>query len=364
MLYSLRNAPFMSKLCYAFCGLNVFAIALFFVVMCCESPKHIPSEILLPALCLAAVAGIALGLYLSYRAEFSSLYAIFISPYYVGVLPILMGGSIAAFAFLLAGRPDVRWFAFNTNAFCMLLTIAMGMLLEARALGLLEGRNRWREEIDKYKNKCLSTKIWKGLEVDYIPGISDDFDFWFKNFNLDYLIGSVHLVENNEQLWFIDGPAEGYDDGLKNIFGNDMHLAVKSFYNQTCEMIESQKFDILGHCDKVLMHNRNRFITFDDEFYLRFLKETLMLAKEKNVIVEINTRGIYRKLHNDYYPGKYIFKFLKENAIRVIMSADGHKNDQINLGFEQLQNDLLLSGIHETWLPECMCKNPIPLIQA
>ncbi|HPL97966.1 MAG: hypothetical protein WAP08_08505 [Smithellaceae bacterium] len=150
MLYSLRNAPFMSKLCYAFCGLNVFAIALFFVVMCCESPKHIPSEILLPALCLAAVAGIALGLYLSYRAEFSSLYAIFISPYYVGVLPILMGGSIAAFAFLLAGRPDVRWFAFNTNAFCMLLTIAMGMLLEARALGLLEGRNRWREEIDKY----------------------------------------------------------------------------------------------------------------------------------------------------------------------------------------------------------------------
>jgi histidinol-phosphatase (PHP family) len=218
------------------------------------------------------------------------------------------------------------------------------------------------EEIDKYKSRCISTKIWKGLEVDFIPGISDDFGFWLKNYDLDYLIGSVHLVKNNEQLWFIDGPAEGYDDGLKNIFGNDMHLAVKSFYNQTCEMIESQKFDILGHCDKVLMHNRNRFITFDDEFHLRFLKETLMLAKEKNVIVEINTRGIYRKLHNDYYPGKYIFKFLKENGIRVIMSADGHKNDQINLGFEQLQNAILLAGIHETWLPECMCKNPIPLI--
>ncbi|HPF01098.1 MAG TPA: histidinol-phosphatase HisJ family protein [Bacteroidales bacterium] len=218
-------------------------------------------------------------------------------------------------------------------------------------------------EIDAAKNTCTSTKIWTGLEADYIPAITKPFDYWRNNFSLDYLIGSIHLVENKGQLWFIDGPAEGYDIGLKEIFGDDMRAAVKSFYRQTCEMIETQKPDILGHCDKVLMHNRNRRINAEDPFHLNLLKETLLLAAEKNVIVEINTRGIYRKLHTDYYPGKYIFGFLKENNVRVMLSADAHMADQITGEFEHLKTDLAAAGLLDTWLPLCVSDKPVVLYE-
>ncbi|HCB61159.1 MAG: hypothetical protein A2W93_15195 [Bacteroidetes bacterium GWF2_43_63] len=210
------------------------------------------------------------------------------------------------------------------------------------------------DEIAEVRKTCTGPKIWTGLEADYIPGVSKPFDHWRENFGTDYLIGSIHLVENKGQLWFIDGPAEGYDAGLQEIFGGDIRAAVKAFYRQTCEMIETQKPDILGHCDKVLMHNRGRFISCDDPFHLDLLKETLLLAAENNVIVEINTRGIYRKLHTDYYPGKYIFGFLKDNNIRVMLSADAHMTDQITGEFQQLKNDLIAAGIFETWLPECV----------
>lgn len=218
-------------------------------------------------------------------------------------------------------------------------------------------------EIAALRKTCTSTKIWTGLEADYVPGITKPFDHWRNNFSIDYLIGSIHLVENKDQLWFIDGPSEGYDDGLKEIFGGDIRIAVKTFYRQTCEMIETEKPDILGHCDKVLMHNRGRFISFDDLFHLDLLKETIKLAAEKNIIVEINTRGIYRNLHNDYYPGKYIFSFLKENNVRVMLSADAHMTDQITGEFQQLKNDLRFAGIHETWLPECISDKPIVLAE-
>jgi histidinol-phosphatase (PHP family) len=209
--------------------------------------------------------------------------------------------------------------------------------------------NEWSiasvEKLDEYfaaiateKATGGKTKILAGLEADYIPGLSYPFDFFRKSYQPDYLIGSIHLVSFEGQLWFIDGPVEGYDNGLKTIFGNDIRKAAKAFYNQTCEMIETQKPDILGHPDKLLMHNRNRFIKHDDPYLFNLLKETLMLATEKDIVVEINTRGIYKGLHNDYYPGQYIFPFLKENKTKVMMSADGHDTSQIILGFDKLHS--------------------------
>jgi histidinol-phosphatase (PHP family) len=208
--------------------------------------------------------------------------------------------------------------------------------------------NKWSiaslEKLDEYFAAIATekaaggvTQILAGLEADYIPGLSHSFAFFREKYQPDYIIGSIHLVKHEGELWFIDGPLEGYDQGLEKVFGNDMRKAAKAFYNQTCEMIETQKPDILGHADKLLMHNRNRFVNNDDSFLIGLLKDTLKLAAEKNIVVEINTRGIYKGLHDDYYPGKYIFSFLKENNIQVMMSADGHETGQIVLGFDKLE---------------------------
>ena len=127
-------------------------------------------------------------------------------------------------------------------------------------------------------------------------------------------------------------------------------------------MISTEQFDILAHCDKVLMNNRHRFIKPTDIYHLDMLKDTLKLASEKDLIVEINTRGIYKNMYDDYYPGEYIFNFLKENNIRVMLSADAHLSDQITKEFKPLSLKLKSAGIKETWLPEQISKNPIPIL--
>ncbi len=50
--------------------------------------------------------------------------------------------------------------------------------------------------------------IYRALEMDYIQGMSTNFDYWRSRCRVDYLIGSVHLVkpEDSEGLWFTDGP--------------------------------------------------------------------------------------------------------------------------------------------------------------
>jgi histidinol-phosphatase (PHP family) len=195
---------------------------------------------------------------------------------------------------------------------------------------LLEYCGIIRELQTKYSDKI---NIYLALEMDYIHGISGDFKKYEKMCGLDYTIGSVHLVRNGsgDNLWFIDGPrVESYDNGLRDVFGNDIRKAVTAFYHQTNEMILSQKPDIIGHIDKVKMHNRDRYFTEDEKWYSDLLMETLDLVEETGAIIEVNTRGIYKKRSDSLYPGVPVLEEMHRRNMPVILSSDAHRPEEID----------------------------------
>ncbi len=175
--------------------------------------------------------------------------------------------------------------------------------------------------------------IYRALEMDFIPGISDDFAYWKNHCRTDYLIGSVHLVKpaGFDELWFTDGPDfRIYDEGIRKFFGVDIKKAVRAFYHQTCRMIETQEFDIVGHVDKIKMHNRGRFFSEDEKWYRSLVDETLELIRQKNRIVEINTRGLYKKRSDSLFPDGYTLKRVKELQIPILISSDAHQPEETN----------------------------------
>lgn len=201
------------------------------------------------------------------------------------------------------------------------------------------------EKVDEYIQTVEDLKkefagrlnIYRALEMDFIPGISEDFNFWRKRVQADYLIGSIHLVkpENSDEIWFTDGPDyRTYDDGLNQLFGGNIKQAVTAFYEQTNQMIISQQFEILGHFDKIKMHNRNRFFTEEESWYKKLVNETLGLAKQKNLIVEVNTRGLYKKRSGSLFPDNYALQRVKELNIPIIISSDAHLPEELNLLFD------------------------------
>ena len=189
-------------------------------------------------------------------------------------------------------------------------------------------------------------RIYLGMEVDYIPRTGHSFDYFLENYPLDYLIGSVHLVRNglNDDLWFIDGPDPAtYDQGLNMVFGGDIRRGVTAYYHQINEMVITSKMDIIGHFDKIKMHNHGRFFSENDPWYESLVDETLDLVRQSGAIVEINTRGIYKKRSDSLFPGPMILKKLHALKIPVIISSDAHKPSEICLFFDETVD--LLSGI-------------------
>lgn len=180
-------------------------------------------------------------------------------------------------------------------------------------------------------------KVYLSLEVDYIPGKTIDFSYFREQVQTDYLIGGVHLVYNkqNDKTWFIDGGLQHiWDEGLKDVFGGDIKNGVRSFYEQSMEMIETQKPDVVAHLDKIKMHNKGRFFQTNDKWYLDLVEATLKLIQKNQQKLEINSRGIYKGRFNDLFPSINIALLAQKMGIPLILSSDAHLPEELNGAFE------------------------------
>lgn len=200
-------------------------------------------------------------------------------------------------------------------------------------------------------------EIYLGMEIDYIPGITLDFNFFRKDMGLDYVIGGVHLVkklDEDQGLWFIDGPSyETYDDGLKEVFHNDIRMGVKAYYQSICKMITTQKPDIVAHMDKIKMHNGGRFFNEDEPWYIALVDEALDVIAQSDCIIEINSRGLYKKRCPDLFPSLAILKKLNRLKVPITFSSDAHAPGELNLGMDIAIATALEAGYKEAF---CLSK--------
>lgn len=216
----------------------------------------------------------------------------------------------------------------------------------------IEKLQEYINEIKQFKEKYSEEmQVLIGLEADYIPYLSYSFQYLKEQFHLDYVIGSVHVVKFRDNYWFIDGDREDYVNGIKEIFQGDVRSAIRAYFDQICEMIEKEKPDVLGHVDKILMHNQNEFFGVEDEVFLQGMQNVLEMVKKHEVIVEINTRGMYTGKYPDYYPGRYSWKWLKDHEIPIVVTSDAHKADEVLMEMDEAIKDLREFGFSEFTLP-------------
>ncbi len=196
-----------------------------------------------------------------------------------------------------------------------------------------ENMNQYFEEINKLNIAYGSSiKIHASLEIDYIPGITSPANELFAKYPLDYKIGSIHFVDafHGGYPWGIDGPAELFAEGIKKIWNGDAKKAVQRYYQLLREMISFAKPHIIGHFDKIRMHNEgNLYFSEEDNWYQTEVLQTLEIMRDTGCLVEVNTRGMYRGNKNEPYPSLWILKEMAKMNIPVVLNSDAHKPQEI-----------------------------------
>lgn len=204
---------------------------------------------------------------------------------------------------------------------------------------------QYLQEIDSVRRQS-AMPVYAGLEVDFIPGVIGPSDF---RSTLDFTIGSVHFVDGTaDHRWEADSDAEVFRNGLDRFFGGDVQGAVMRYFALIREMLSSSPPDILGHMDRIKVHNSN-FPFFDESsaWYLDELVHTLEAARDAGVIVEVNTRGLYRKRSLEPYPGRFALMRMAEMKIPVMLASDAHHREELVAGFPEAVAFLNQAGIRE-----------------
>lgn len=168
---------------------------------------------------------------------------------------------------------------------------------------------------EKYKDKI---EILLGYEVDYLKGYMDD---RVLNADVDYLIGSVHFIDE----WGFDNP-----EFIGRYENEDIDDVWQKYFNAIEEMAQSRLFDIVGHLDLIKIFKFMPTKSIHD-----IAKDALLAIKKADMVLEINMAG-YRKPVAEPYPSLPLLKQAYELGIPITFASDAHKPEQVSLYSDEI----------------------------
>ena len=187
----------------------------------------------------------------------------------------------------------------------------------------LEERNiyeKWVNEVkEKYKDKI---KVLLAYEVDYLNGFMLD---EILNANVDYLIGSVHFLQNKNEMWGFDNPE--FIGVYKSV---DIDKIWEDYFEAIKAMAKTNYFQIVGHLDLIKVF---KFLPKKD---IRLIaKDSLKQIKKSNMVLEINPAGL-RKPINELYPSKQLLEEAFDLGINITFGSDAHNVEQIGFKYNDV----------------------------
>lgn len=188
---------------------------------------------------------------------------------------------------------------------------------------MLDSRNKYKDQID----------LRIGVELGIQPYLKDRLDAFVKQYPLDFVIGSTHIVNR------IDPYYPEYWEG------KTPKEAITEYYDATFEGIQCfSNFDVYGHIDYITRYLPDKtfdysFPAFSDQIE-SILKELIHMGKG----IEINTGGLY-KGSDSTNPAPEILKLYRELGGEIItVGSDAHDVPYLGYGFDKAASILLDCG--------------------
>ncbi len=188
--------------------------------------------------------------------------------------------------------------------------------------------DEYEEMINSLKDEFKDIKILVGYEVDFTPFVDER----VLKRDVDYLIGSVHFLDN----WGFDNP-----EFLKEWQQRDIDDVYKEYFKNVLDMVKSGLFQIVGHLDLIKVFGFRPKSSIIDYVY-PVIKE----IKKSGMVVEVNSAGL-RKDVKEVYPSKEILEIIFDENIDITTSSDAHSIKQVGYRLDEVENTLKSIGFKE-----------------
>ncbi len=149
-------------------------------------------------------------------------------------------------------------------------------------------------------------------------------DAIIKDKRLDFIIGSMHQLPENDDFAFMDFTKV------------DIPTVLEAYYKEVYKLCKWGKFDVLGHLTYTLRYiEGENGIKVDMSPYEEFIRESFKLLIQNGKGIEINTSGLRQK-YGQAFPNLYWVKMFCEMGGEVIsIGSDAHKTEDLGKGIQE-----------------------------
>ncbi|MBF0123033.1 MAG: histidinol-phosphatase HisJ [Candidatus Omnitrophica bacterium] len=171
-----------------------------------------------------------------------------------------------------------------------------------------------------------------GIEADFIPGYEDRTKIILESYPYDYVIGSIHFIAE----WGFDDPIQ-----LKEWNKKDVNKVYREYYKLLRKSALSRMFNIMGHVDLVKKFDFHPTEDMSDE-----IEETAKVFKKTGVVVEINSSGLRKPVH-EIYPSLDHLKSFFKRGVPITFGSDSHVPGDVGKDFDKAKECALAAGYRE-----------------
>jgi len=156
-----------------------------------------------------------------------------------------------------------------------------------------------------------------GIESDYVLGWDEHYRQLWRQYPLDYVIGSVHWLGE----WSIFSRELSPGQSADEVYAMYLHT--------TQAAARSGVYDIIGHLDCLKTNGH-----IPDLSITPLLEATVRVLAECDVAIELNTSG-WQKSVADCYPRAELLACCHHYGVPVTLSSDAHAPELVAAGFER-----------------------------
>lgn len=175
--------------------------------------------------------------------------------------------------------------------------------------------------VEKAREAAAGFPVRLGIEGDYVPEFTEYVREFTANYNLDYVLGSVHYIGS----WGFDNPKYLDEFGRRSL-----EDAYKEYFHLVIQAAESRLFDIISHFDLV-----KKFGHKPRRGYSDLAREALTAIKDNDLAIEINTSG-FRKPVKEAYPSLEVLKIAGALEVPVTLGSDSHVPEDVGRDFDRI----------------------------
>lgn len=178
------------------------------------------------------------------------------------------------------------------------------------------------ETITKLKEKYTDgTKLLCGVELGQITQAVDIAEKVAADERLDFIIGSIHMVRNETDFYFID---------YEKMTESEILNLLERYFLEVHELSKLNIADVIGHLTYCLRYMKQRnnicpdISRFDD-----IIAETFRTLAYNGKGIEINTSGIRQGFGNTFPDLKYVKLFCELGGEILSIGSDAHTAEDI-----------------------------------